>query len=152
MTESHEKHLEETARFLSGVSLFAGLAPAACGETAKSVEPQTFPEGDTIIFGGEDCDDLYFLCGGSATVELGSGADTKVLATFKPGDFFGEMAMFDRQPRSATVRAGSTCQVLKLPREAFARIAKDNPSILWNLCVEFSHRLRATTVMVGGGD
>jgi hypothetical protein len=127
--------------------LFKGLS----GEELKALEPclrrQAFQRGAVIVHAGSDARELFFLAAGSVSVmvPLPSGASKRV-ATFCPGMAFGEMALIDGAPRSATVLADShaECDILSLA--AFDQLSQTNPQIkitvLKNLCLGVSNRLR----------
>jgi CRP-like cAMP-binding protein len=66
----------------------------------------------------------------------------RVLARLGTGDFFGEMALFDDEPRSATVTAIDEVEVLALQRERFHSLVQQRPSILMQLCTTLVRRLR----------
>jgi CRP-like cAMP-binding protein len=65
-----------------------------------------------------------------------------VLARLGPCDFFGEMALFDDEPRSATVTAADEVEVLALQRDRFHSLVQQRPSILMQLCTTLVRRLR----------
>jgi CRP-like cAMP-binding protein len=67
---------------------------------------------------------MYVICRGEAEVVDGSG---RVLATLREGDCFGEVALLLSEPRTATVRAKSTCDLFVLEKGDFSRILRDQP-------------------------
>jgi CRP/FNR family transcriptional regulator, cyclic AMP receptor protein len=81
-----------------------------------------------------------------------TGRVEQVLARVGPGDFFGEMALFDRSPRSATVQADTDVTLLVLDREALARLTEDSPraaaAFFQALVHVFIERLRASGDLV----
>jgi len=103
-----------------------------------------YAAGDTIFRRGEDGDALYVIAAGSASAWL----DETRLLTFSRGTFFGEMALLDRERRSATVTADEPLVCYVLERAAFERLAHQHPSagmaILANLGRELSRRMRRT--------
>ena len=78
--------------------------------------------GEAIVTKGETGSEMFFLCRGEAEVESPTG---KIL--LKEGDVFGEIALLMSQPRIATVRAKSICDLFVLDKADFARILRDNP-------------------------
>ena len=68
--------------------------------------------------------------------------DKKVLAELKSGDFFGEMSLFDEQPRSATVEAMTDTKCLAITAWSFIGMVKSNPDIAVNVMKELAARLR----------
>jgi len=103
----------------------------------------------TVFRQGEDGDALYVIARGSASVWLRSpeGGDRRLM-TFSQGTFFGEMALLDRERRSATVIADDRLACYVLDRAAFERLAASHPNIgiaiLANLGRELSLRMRRT--------
>jgi len=72
----------------------------------------------------------------------GNGAEHR-LATLKEGEFFGEMAIFEDETRSATVRAVGDARVLEVDKKSVERRLKDNPHLAVNMLKTMSSRLRA---------
>jgi CRP/FNR family transcriptional regulator/CRP/FNR family cyclic AMP-dependent transcriptional regulator len=68
------------------------------------------------------------------------------LAVLDTGDFFGEMALFEREVRSATVRALSDARVLKIDKKTLLRRIKEDPLLAVNLLQTMSHRIRELNV------
>lgn len=141
----------ERHAFFKSISLFAGLDELALTNLEDAFEEQRWAEGQRIVAEGDTGHHLYVVRRGSAAAEMGEGADRLPLALFKPGDFFGELALLDGEPRSATVRATSTCQVLRLPRNLFLGLVDKHPKVLWNICLEFARRIRATSHLARSG-
>jgi CRP-like cAMP-binding protein len=81
-----------------------------------------------------------------------TGRVEQVLARIGPGDFFGEMSLFDRSPRSATVQADSDATLLVLDREAMRRLTEQSPraaaAFFHALVQVFIERLRASGDLV----
>lgn len=101
--------------------LFQMLPEADRALIAASFEPERHPAGSVIIREGEAGDKLYLLHSGSVEVTrlLPNGREDAV-ASLKPGDVFGEIALLDGSPRTRSVRATRPSVVLALSREAFA--------------------------------
>jgi CRP/FNR family cyclic AMP-dependent transcriptional regulator len=131
------------------VSLFEGLDEDRVRALAEVAWVGTVPEGDEIITEGEDLLDdeegLYLLVSGTVEVRRGStdGTDGRLLRTLGPGDFFGEMALIDAQPRSASVFAMSEVQYLALSRWDFHRRVRSDPDIALRIMGTLAERLRA---------
>lgn len=138
-------------QMLSQVSLFAGLPEETIARLAALSRVTVFPEGDEILEEGHEIDaeydGLYLLIGGSVEVRKGStdGADGQLLATLHAGDFFGEMALLDNHPRSASVYATEECQCLVLNRWDFVNQLRANPDIALKMLSVLSERLRRTS-------
>jgi len=118
-----------------------------------------YPAGEVLFREGAAGDELYIIVSGSASVKLtiaGHGHQNRGreqrLVTFAAGTAFGEMALLDREVRSAAVQADETLVCYVLDRPAYERIERDMPKIaiklLTNLGVELSARLRESNRML----
>jgi signal transduction histidine kinase len=107
-------------------------------------QPRTFPAGAVIFSAGDPGDGFYVIETGevqiAATVANG---EARVLATIGPDDFFGEMAVLDDAPRSATARAAKDTKTTFLSRDELLRLLDKRPGLALNLIREFSNRVRA---------
>lgn len=107
-----------------------------------------YPAKSTIICAGDKPDVLYYLIKGSVTVliEDTDGREI-VLAYLNPGDFFGEMGLFDETGlgRSAWVRARTECELGEISYPRFRQIAESDTEILFHLATQLATRLRATS-------
>ena len=83
------------------------------------------PENDYIVKAGEVGDSLFLIGAGSVQVTV-AGSPTAVLGQ---GDFFGEIAVLDRRPRSASVIVRESCTVLEIPGEAFRQLLAAHPDV-----------------------
>jgi glutaminase len=125
----------------------AGLSPVELDVIAPLLCRRTYRQGDTMVQLGAPAGELFILVRGSASVwvELSSGAK-KRLAAFSPGMAFGEMALLDRAPRSAVVRADTDVECDLLPVQEFEKLEGTHPRIkivlLRNLALGLSHKLR----------
>jgi CRP/FNR family cyclic AMP-dependent transcriptional regulator len=109
-----------------------------------------YPSKSVIIYAGDTPDVLYYIVSGSVSVlfEDNEGKEI-VLAYLNPGDFFGEMGLFDVQKnRSAWVRARSQCEVAEISYQKFRQLAKEDPDILFELASQMALRLRRTSSML----
>jgi CRP-like cAMP-binding protein len=91
----------------------------------------TYPAGDILFYKGDAADGLYALLSGKANVYLPATNHTPktVLKKLLPGEYFGEYALFDGEPRSASVEAVSQVNVLFLPTAAFAALLDTRKSV-----------------------
>ena len=78
---------------------------------------------------GDKDDSFYILTSGDVDVIVGAGDAETVLATISEGSVFGEIAFFDRQPRSATIRAKTQGAAVRVTRETFDNLAAWEPNI-----------------------
>ncbi len=134
---------------LRGMPLFASLSDDRLHTLAAVTRACQYPDGAEIIEEGDlpvpENDGLYLLINGTAVVTKGAnGNDTGTeLATLGPGEFFGEMALLDGYPRSASVFATSEVLCLILSRTDLHRILRSDPEIALKMLAVLSQRLRA---------
>ncbi|HEX7254730.1 MAG TPA: cyclic nucleotide-binding domain-containing protein [Gaiellaceae bacterium] len=110
------------AEVLGALPLFSGLRKRQLRGIARLASVVDYEAGEVIVQQGEAGDSFYLVLEGRARV-LGRSRP------LRPGDFFGEMALVDGGPRSATVTASAAVRVMKLPRRAFLRALKEDPQI-----------------------
>jgi CRP/FNR family transcriptional regulator len=92
-------------------------------------------------------DRLYLIQRGEARVT----AAGREVARIGPSEYFGEMAMFDYKPWSASVAAVSDCSMLTLRRDRFRSLVAQRPSVLMHICQVFGNRLRAMNQRMASG-
>lgn len=105
-----------------------------------------YPAKSVIIHEGDQPDVLYYIMEGSVTVliEDENGREI-VLAYLNPGDFFGEMGLFEDENRSAWVRTKTKCEMAEISYTKFRQMASEMPDILFELGCQMSARLRKTS-------
>jgi CRP-like cAMP-binding protein len=106
------------------VPLFARLDAAAIADLVGILRARTVPPGTIVIRKGERGNAMYLMASGRVEVESASG---KVV--LEEGDFFGEMALISREPRSATVTALRATDLLVLEADDFMRLVDRLPDI-----------------------
>ncbi len=105
-------------------AIFTDAPAVLLNSLTLAFEPVSVPAGAVVVAYGERSGDLYIVCRGELAVE---GASEERLATITDGDCFGEIAAFHDIPRTATVRAVSPCDLLRMRRADFLRIIRDYP-------------------------
>ena len=85
---------------------------------------------------------MYVIQAGRAVVLREEGGREVIVGELETGEVFGEMAIFDQQPRSATVRAKGNARVLTLDKRAFLRRVHEDPSLAFRILQQMSHRIR----------
>jgi CRP-like cAMP-binding protein len=123
---------------LAGVPLFAGSSKRQLRGVLDWTKEYRYEPGATIVHEGAKGDELFILLEGRAAVSR-SG---KTLTRLTAGDFFGEMAVIDGRPRTATVVADGPVDCLVLKQKDFKALLEGDPLLAWNLLGSLAARLR----------
>lgn len=110
-----------------------------------------YPNRSTIIYEGDTCNTLYYIIEGSVSVVLEDDDGREVvIAYLNPGDFFGEMGLFEqKESRSAWCRARTSCEIAEISYANFNNYIRSHPEIVFTIGKQMAHRLRNTTRKVG---
>ena len=131
---------------LGGIRLFAACNAEQLAELARLFDEIERPAGSVLVREGEPGSEFYVIVEGSASASIGG---THV-NTMGAGDFFGEMALLDCAPRSATVVATSDVSLLVLDKSAFSSFVDAAPSIAPRMMRTIAERLRHAEAMPAG--
>jgi CRP-like cAMP-binding protein len=101
-----------------------------------------YKDGDLVVKQGELGDCMYVVQSGEVEVVQATTHGEQHLALLKAGDFFGEMAVFEHEVRSATVRSRGESRILKVDRKTLLRRIKEDPLLAVSLLQTLSHRIR----------
>ena len=136
---------------LRSVSIFADLEPAEATALERLAEVRRFEDGAVVVSEDEPGDALYVLASGKVKVVLyGESGREVILSIFKsPGDFFGEMALLDDAPRSASVMAMAPSALLVLRRADFRAHVDRHPATALKILTELTRRLRRADAIIG---
>ena len=102
-----------------------------------------YADGEVICRQGEIGDRMYVVQSGCADVVCENGGTEIRIAELREGDVFGQMALFDRQPRSATVRANGIARVLTLDKRTFMSRVHEDPSLAYRILQRMSGQIRS---------
>jgi Cyclic nucleotide-binding domain len=133
---------------LAAVPLFGQLSARQLRALSRATARVQFGRGDPIVREQEPGDGFYVMQDGSAIVTV--AGDRK--ASLEAGGYFGEMAVIDGGPRSATITAETNVLVLKLPSSALARLLDRDPAIAGAIGEELRRRLRDAGAVVPDAD
>ena len=115
-------------RILAKIDLFQGLTDECVEALLDAMVPEAFNSNETIVQQGELGHSMYFIIKGTAEVIIGDNPhNRRVVKTLTDGDSFGELALIFDQPRSATVRAVTTCDAFTLSRREFSDVMEEFP-------------------------
>ena len=138
------------AAVLQKVPLFSQLAPADLQRVVEVARERSYPKNSVILFEDDPGDALYVVAAGQVKVVLiGEDGREVILSVLGEGEFFGEMALIDDEPRSAHVIAMEDSTLIVLRREDFTGILMHTPGIALSLLRELSRRLRRVDEKVG---
>jgi serine/threonine protein phosphatase PrpC/CRP-like cAMP-binding protein len=130
---------------IRGMPLFKFLTYKELVKVMNIVQVADMEQDKPIIAEGEEGEELFIILSGQAKVHKG---DT-VIVTLGAGDHFGEMALIDKAPRSASVTAVESTKLLKISRGDFFKIIRNEPplatKLLWSFLQVLSDRLRTTS-------
>ena len=130
---------------LRKIQIFAGLAVSELAAVASVTEEVDFPKGETVIRQGEPGDTMYLIVRGEVAVLKNIQEEDEEheieLDRIKDGDYFGEMALFEDNVRSATIRTSEDCRFLVLHKREFTEIVREYPQIALHICKVLSNRL-----------
>jgi CRP/FNR family transcriptional regulator, cyclic AMP receptor protein len=124
---------------LAEVPLFAGVPTRHVRKIASLSSVARFDAKAPIVNAGDPGEAFYVILSGSAKVRRGRG---RASADLGPGAYFGEMALLDGAPRSATIVAETETACLLLSRKRFAKILKDEPAVALALLRTLAARVR----------
>lgn len=141
--------IDERARFLRGVPLFEGLDEAHLEALAQVTVSRRLPKGVTVFFEGEQGDSLYIVRSGCVKIyRVAEDGREKTLALLSNGEFFGEMALLDEEPRSAVAETLDSTTLYILHRNDFRRLLAENASMSLQILRVMTRRLRQTNAQV----
>jgi CRP/FNR family transcriptional regulator, cyclic AMP receptor protein len=134
---------------LAGVPLFAGLDAAGIEALARETRVRRFRRGEVIFHQSDPGEALFIVLSGQVKISLpGEMGDEAILATLRPGDFFGELALLDGAPRSATATALEATETAVLARDRFRELIAGDARIRDAFLVALARELRRLTTHV----
>src|SRR2546425_2649966 len=123
--------------------LFSGMVASELEVLEHTVQVKSYKAGRNIFQEGDPGDGLYLILEGKVQITCLLGQDQRtVLSQLDAGDFFGEMAVLDNQPRSATATAETDAKVYFILRDDLLKVLERSPSLAASLVKEFSQRMR----------
>ena len=135
---------DDTVALLSRVPVFETLGPDELRRVAQVAVPRHFEAGHVVFHQNDESDTCYIVRDGHArAVTTNPDGRTITLASFGPGDFFGELAMFDNERRSATIEAVDEVDAVALLGRDMRRLLQVHPDLAVKLVIALGRRLRA---------
>ena len=130
---------------LSAVELFSGIPKKKLQLIAEMCRPHTFAAGEDIVTQGDSSGRFYLIIDGGAEVRV-NGRTVNILG---PGQYFGEYAVIDQEPRSASVVATTAVRAHSLASITLRPLLREEPEITYRLLLNACQRLRATQNNIG---
>jgi CRP/FNR family transcriptional regulator len=136
---------EDTLALLRRVPVFSTLGEEELARVADVTVPRRFEPGETVFREGDEGDTCYLVRSGRArAIREHSDGRSITLATFGPGDIFGELAMFDDERRSATIESVEQTEAIAILGADMRRLLREHPDIAVKLVSALGRRLRET--------
>jgi CRP-like cAMP-binding protein len=114
---------------LRRIKILADLKDAQLAHLAEFMELQEVSQWSVLFNQGDDSDSMFLVLAGELRARTVVNGRETILATFGPGEFFGDMALFDHGPRSADVVANMDSTLLKITSLAFDRLTREAPAL-----------------------
>src|SRR5918995_4506577 len=128
---------------LARCPLFANADERILSSIANRLRRRRFRRGEVIMHQGDPGDSLYVVASGAVKIVLPSTeGEEAIIATLRPGDFFGELALLDGAPRSATATSLEQSETLELPRATFHDLLDQDSALRDALLEGLAHELR----------
>ena len=130
--------MADVVQTLKSVALFAGVRDRELKRLAKVLRESRFKEGEAITVEGRSGIGFFLIEDGEASVAVRG----EIVGTLGPGDHFGEIALIDEGPRSATVTATTDLRCRGMAAWEFRSFVQEHPEVAWPLLQTLVSRLR----------
>lgn len=128
------------AERLSAVDIFAPLSSDEITMLAQAAVSHVFAPSETVIRAGDPGSSMFVVHKGRVRVQVSENGRARTVATLNEGDFFGEMALFTGEPRTANVLALEETEVLEIGHAAMKRVFDTNPDLVESLSFIMAER------------
>jgi CRP-like cAMP-binding protein len=130
---------------LGSSELFLSLGADSVATLVSASKRVRFNRNQMVFAEGEEAHELYVVRSGKVAIAKQSPDHREsLIALMDPGDLFGEMALFDHEPRSAGARALESSELLSVPYPPILALAEARPELLWDVVSMLARRLRST--------
>jgi len=126
-------NFDEISERLSAVDIFSPLSARELKALAENTSSRVFAPGETILRAGDSGASMFVVHGGTVDVRVAQNGQARTVSTLREGDFFGEMALFTGEPRTADVIAVEETEVLEIGHAAMKRLFDTNPDLVESL-------------------
>jgi CRP-like cAMP-binding protein len=149
VTAMREREEQQIAAALRRVALFATLGDGQLAELARVARRYRYHRDEVIFYQGDPGDTFYVILSGQVKVGVTSPEGQEaILVMLDAGEGFGEFALLDDQPRSATIETTRPTEVLAIRKDDFRRLLRQLPDIAIGLLRVLTKRLRNTDQLV----
>jgi CRP-like cAMP-binding protein len=128
--KSEEVEIQRRDRALRCVDFLDVLPDEAHKKLAASIAVRVFAPGEVVVRQGDESNELFVIDKGEVVVELSSKSRTFPVAKLGAGKFFGEMSLMTGEPRRATVRAVTECELFVIDHDAFQEALASQPGLV----------------------
>ncbi len=134
---------------LERVPLFEGLSGEALDNLVQATTRKSYPKDTTLVEENESGETLYMILSGKVKVtNIGHDGKEVILAILGEGEFFGEMSLLDKEPRSANVITTDRTEMMTLRRKEFMNLLENNKEILSKVLAVLAGRLRHANAQI----
>jgi CRP/FNR family transcriptional regulator len=137
--------MTDPVEMLANVPLFAGIGRKELKRLVERMSQRTFSEGEVAVEEGRGGAGFWLIQDGDATVSVGG----EIVRTLGPGEYFGEIALLDDGPRTATVTAGTDMRCLGMASWEFRPFVIDHPELALTMMQTLARRLREAEARAG---
>jgi len=131
---------------LKDITLFSGIDDESLQYLEKVAVKKTFPKNTILFSKGDETDSLYIIKSGMVkAIIVDEEGKEMILSIHRPGEYFGEMSLIDKEPRSATLITKEPTQLLIIHRKDFMEVFNSNPDMVYDLFRVLLKRLRKAT-------
>src|SRR5436305_873352 len=133
---------------LGNIALFESLTDDDLGTLGERLTSADYEPGGIIFNQGDEGSSLFIIESGAVEISYGEGKAKVCLATLFPGQYFGELSLFDGAPRSATATAIKDSHLIRLDRTDMVDFVDKNPAAALRIIAEMSERMRQTNELM----
>lgn len=146
---SNASNRNSTFQMLKSVPLFSGISPEGIQKLISKITIVRLTPNQVLFNEGDIGTSMYIIVSGRIKIyNTSPKGDEKTITIFKKGDSFGELALIDGEPRSASAKAISFSELIKLDSFSFHELLQENYNMVKAVLIELSKRIRKTNAQV----
>lgn len=150
--DGERRTTESLTERLSAVDIFSPLSSEELATLARNAKGRIFAPGETIIRAGDRGASMFIVHRGSVDVRVDVNGQTRTVKQLREGDFFGEMALFTGEPRTANVVSSEETEVLEIGHEEMRHLFETNPDLVEALSQTINERRAALDATATASD